>query len=99
MFGIRLGEHHELDIGGIASELIESAHEIIDLVRGQREAPLDIGAGERLGAVGSEGDHAQRPGRCLAEQIGFQVVDPERVGHPIMQQRAERLELLVAEGG
>ena len=40
VLGIRLREHHQLDIGGIAPELRRKRlHQIVDLLVGEREAP------------------------------------------------------------
>ena len=35
MFAIGLGEHHQLDIGGVALQAGESGHQVIDFVVGQ----------------------------------------------------------------
>ena len=36
MLGVGLGEHHELDVIGIASEGLERVHQVVDFVVGTR---------------------------------------------------------------
>ena len=40
VLGVRLREHHELDIGGVASERAERLDQIVDLIARQREPQL-----------------------------------------------------------
>ena len=42
VLGVRLREHHELDVGGIAAEPAEILGEVLDLVRREREAQLRV---------------------------------------------------------
>ena len=54
MLGVRLGEHHQLDIGRIAAQFGIARREVVDLVRRQRQAELRIGRGQRTDRVRAE---------------------------------------------
>ncbi len=47
VFGVRLREHHQLDVGGIASQLPKTAQQVFDLICRQRKPQLAVGAYER----------------------------------------------------
>ena len=96
MLGIRLREHHQLDVGGIPSQFAEGRHQVVDLIVRERQSPLGVGACQLVMAVGSQGDDAQRSRRCAVEQAirRDRCADPDRFGHPIVQQRPQAPQLL-----
>ena len=87
MLGIRLREHHQLDVRGISTEFGEDPYQVVDLVRRQRKTPLGVGVGQRGMAIGSQCNHAQRPcGGRVKQARG--LASPDRVGHTVVQQRS-----------
>ena len=58
VLGIRLREHHELDVVRVATEGGEGGDEVIDLVLGEREAEGGVGGDEGGAAFGEHG-HAR----------------------------------------
>jgi hypothetical protein len=48
---VGLREHHELDVGGIASERAERIHKVVDLIIGQGQAPGGVGLLQRSAAT------------------------------------------------
>lgn len=88
MLGVRLGEHHQLDVGRVASGLREGVDEIVDLVLRQRQAHPAVGGGQRGAPLADEVHRRQRLRRVMAEQ-GFGGIDgvEHRLGHAIVQQR------------
>ena len=91
VLGVRLGEHHQLDVGRVAAHPTEARVEIIDLVRRQREAQCDIRALDRGTALREQRNHGQRPGREMGEQR-LRVLQrrQHRLGHPIVQEGQQR---------
>jgi hypothetical protein len=47
VFGIGLGEHHQLDVGRVAAGLGEDVEQVIDFVVGQRQAERAVGVDQR----------------------------------------------------
>ncbi len=47
MLRVRLREHHEFDVGGVALQVAECGHQVIDLVARQRQSPIAIGTRQR----------------------------------------------------
>ena len=43
VLGVGLGEHHQFDVGGVPAKLGEGGRQIVDLVRGQRQAEVAVG--------------------------------------------------------
>ena len=81
-------KHHQLDVGRVAPELGEGRQQIIDLLVRQGESPLGIGARQRGVPVPAERDHSQRARRASMKQsLGVERIDPQRLGHPVVQQR------------
>ena len=85
VLGICLRKHHQFDIGGIAPELAESSHQIIDLIARQGEPPLGVGAGQRGVSVLAERHHAQR-----ARRAGRETSPPDRACRPIAIRSCDR---------
>lgn len=46
VLGVRLGEHVELDVVGVATKLGEVLHQVVDFVVGQGQAQFDVGRGQ-----------------------------------------------------
>ncbi len=59
MLGVRLREHHELDVGRVAAERAEARDEIVDLVGRERKPELRVGAHERIAALRQQRDASQ----------------------------------------
>ncbi|MCY1358664.1 hypothetical protein D9M69_452060 [compost metagenome] len=86
MFGVRLGEHHQLDVVGIAPHLIEALHQVVDLVLGQRQAELEVGALQRGATAAEHVDHRQRFGLGVTEQpLGLLQAAQHQLGHAVVQ--------------
>ena len=60
VLGVRLREHHELDVGGVARQRGELRREILDLVGREREPELAVRALERRAAAAEHVDGAYR---------------------------------------
>ena len=91
VFGVRLGEHHQLDVGRVAAKGGEVVDEVVDLVGGEREAERDVGGGERGGRLGAERDRAQRSGRTGGREDDVGVGDRDhRLRHPVGEGVIER---------
>ena len=102
MLAVGLGEHHQLDIAGVAPKRGESVHQVIDFVSAQCQAELGVGANQRLAATASAQpqhiDMDQRLGGLLVEQgvRGIALVG-HALGHAVVQLRTAGLQLLGAE--
>ena len=98
MFGIGLREHHQLNIRGIPSQLAKRLHQIIDLAARERQAPLLIGARQRLAAMLAQNDLAQAARRgCVKQTSGLERIGPDRFGHAIVQMRRQLEQIRAAE--
>ena len=87
MLGVRLREHHELDVARVAAEGAERSQQVVDLVGGERESELGVGAQQRLASRG-ERHAAQRPRRLAREQRLRLVGRAQHgLGHAVVQQR------------
>jgi len=93
VLGVGLREHHELDIGRVASERAERLDQIVDLIARQRQPELRIGAGKCGMTVAPERHHLERPRRRDMKQVRLERVGPERLGHSIVHKGAERAQL------
>ena len=93
MLGVRLREHHELDVGRVALQRRELRREIVDLVARQREAELAVGALERGAPAREHVDGAHRPRRVRGEQqlLAAARSVQQRLRHAIVQQRRDAL--------
>ncbi len=52
VFGIRLREHHQFDVIGVATELPESVHQVVDFVVRQCQAERTVGMHQRRSPFG-----------------------------------------------
>ncbi len=94
VLGVRLREHHQLDVGRIASHPPEARGEIIDLVRRQRESEGGIRPPDRRGTLREKRNRGERPGREVREQrLRVREARQHRLGHPVVQQRQQSVAL------
>ncbi len=87
MLGIGLGEHHQLDVAGITSEIGVGRGEVFDLVCRQGETQVDVGLQERACALPEHIDFADRCRRLLGKQRrAFFQRGKHAFDHAIVQQ-------------
>ena len=88
VLGVRLCEHHQLDVGRIPAGAAEVIGEIVDLVRRQSQAQRHVGPRDGRATAFRHVDRLQRP-RCeVLEQPGGVVQRWEhRLGHPVVDVR------------
>ncbi|MCY1501904.1 hypothetical protein D9M68_359910 [compost metagenome] len=94
VFGVGLGEHHQLDVVRVAAQLGEALHQVVDLVLGQRQAQFDVGLLQRRAAAAEHVDDGERLGLGVAEQAGslFQAAQ-DQLGHAVVQARRDELRI------
>ncbi len=98
MLGVRLGEHHQLDVGGVAAQVAEGLHQVVDLVLGQRQPQLDVGGGQRLAPPLEDIDAAQRRRLVALEQLGGVAgIAEHRLGHAVVEGGLDAREGLLGE--
>ena len=85
VFRVGLSEHVEFHVGGVALELGEVLHQVIDFVRGKCEAHFLICFYEGVAAFGKHRNHVQRTRFFLAEE-NFQGggVGENGLGHAVV---------------
>ena len=90
VLGVRLREHHQLDVGRIAAEAAEVIREVVDFVRREGESQFDIRRRDRAGALGQERDRRQRARREMREQrmCRRQVIE-HGLRHAVVQERQQ----------
>ncbi len=92
VLGVGLREHHQFDVAGIASQLDEVFHQVVDFVFGQREAQLGVGGRQRLAAAGQHVDAVHRLRVDMDEQFLHLVERGQhRFGHPIVQEARQNV--------
>ena len=92
VFGVRLGEHHQFDIGGIAAQLAEILEQVVDLVLGERETQFGVCDLESDASATGDIDHMQRARLMLFKQHRRLVqTGVNHFHHPVVQQRQYRL--------
>ncbi len=90
MLGIRLREHHELDVGGIPPQPLEAVQQVVNLIRRQGEPELTVGPFQG-GSPGFERDAAQRSRPGMREKsLSLRGIEQDRLSHPIEQRRRKR---------
>ncbi|MNQ71762.1 hypothetical protein D3C85_864440 [compost metagenome] len=98
VLGVRLGEHHQLDVMGIAPHLDEALHQVVNLVFGERQTQLDVGLFQRGTAAAEDIDQGQRLGLGMAEQAGGLFhAGQHQLGHAVMQAAGHQLDVGLAE--
>ena len=91
VLGIRLREHHQLDVGRVASLAAEMLEEIVDLVGSERQAQCHVGVVDCGPPAGKQIDSRQRPRRDVREQSRRAVErGKHRFGHAVVDERQER---------
>ena len=89
MLAVGLREHHQLDVGRIAADpsaRTEGIDQVVDLVVGQREAPVAVRGHQRVAAAGDQVDGLQRFAFDRIEQTRqVEVGVDDDLGHPIVQ--------------
>ncbi len=87
VLGVDLREHHQLDVGGVATQAREPAFQVIELVRGQRQTLLPVGPFQRRPAAAEHVHDRQRCRRRGLEQPPDQAgVGGQDLGHAVVQQ-------------
>ena len=88
VLGVRLREHHQLHVGGVATQPREARGQVVHLVRAQGQAHLAVGTGQGFNLAG----HTAQGPRSLAHKqpLGVVQVQQHRLGHAIVQRRAQR---------
>ena len=85
VLGVGLREHHQLGVGGVAAEGGVGVGQVVDLVVGQCQAKLDIGARQRGAGVSAQ-RHGHQRCRCVVAkhplEFGF---ERHRFGHAVVQ--------------
>ena len=98
VLGVRLREHHELDVRGIAPERAEGVDEVVDLVVGQREPEPGVRGLERRAALGEQRHGRERLRRgVLEERRGRRGLAQHRLGHPVVERRRGAAPLVVGQ--
>ena len=85
VFRVGLSEHVEFHVGGVAFELGEVLHQVIDFIGAQSEAHFLVGLHEGVAAFGKHRNHVQRTRFFLAEE-NFQGggVGENGLGHAVV---------------
>ena len=98
MFRVGLGEHIQLDVVGVAPQLVEAGHQVIDLVFGQRQPHVDVGLGQRLAAT-LLNIHAAQWRRLVVskERLGTVQRRQHRFHHAVVDEGGELLPLRFAQ--
>ncbi len=68
VLGVGLREHHQLDVGRIASRVPEARRQVVDFVVGQRQTQAGIRFDDRLASAADQLDRFQRQRRNFGEQ-------------------------------
>jgi hypothetical protein len=91
---LALGEHHQLDVVGIAAERGEGLHQVIDFVLGESEAEGVVRIHQRRAAFRQNRYSSHRSGRFMAEKTAERIAVVEHdLGHPIVDFCAQSGEL------
>ncbi len=85
VLGVRLGEHHQLNVGRVATQLIKIFDQIIDLIVGQCQTEIFIGFHQRFTATGQNIHGSQRRRLGMREEcFGRGRVIQHGFGHAVM---------------
>ena len=99
MLGVRLREHHELDVGRIAAERVERLREVVDLVGRQARGPAR--RWPRASAAGpcaaAEWSQAAGAATCANSARASGDVGEHRFGHPVVNERQQRRAIVVGQ--
>ena len=108
MFRIRLREHHQFHIGGIAVELVKILCQILDLICGKCQPQFTVGRIQRCTAAVQDVHAGQGLRRVIAEytfcyRLKIHLLEwrcrvmQQRLGHAVMQQRVKYLQFFWCE--
>ena len=91
VLGVGLGEHHQLDVGRVPTQLAEPVDQVVDLVGCERQAELGVGPRQRLAAALQHPDMTHGPGLVVGED-GRELVEgaQHRLGHRVVQRASHR---------
>ena len=90
MLGVRLREHHQLDVGRVAGDALELLREVFDLVLRQRESHVPVRPFQRCQPAAEDIHRGERPRLEVLEQAGGLIEGSQhRFGHPVVHQRDE----------
>jgi hypothetical protein len=86
MLRIGLGEHHQFHVGGIALHRLEVLHQVVDLVRGQGQAPVAVGLLQGLPAALEDVHGVERRRLDMMEQsLGARLVEQHAFRHAVVE--------------
>ena len=95
MLRIRLGEHHQLHVGGIAVQGAEALHQVVDLVVRQGQSQIAIGPFQSATATRQQVHGQTGPRLGLEEEAsGVLFVEQDLLGHAIVEGHRGRSLLL-----
>ena len=98
VLAVGLREHHQLDVAGVAAQLLEGGDEVVDLVVGERQAPGAVGFLERRAAAGLHRHVRERLGLLVVEEVGGVLARQQHAfGHAVMQQVGAGQQLLLGQ--
>ena len=84
---VRLGEHRELDVGGVAPLALEVREEVVDLVRCQGQAHRRVRLLDGDAAAGEHVDLRQRPrGDVTEEDVGLVERREDGLRHAVVEE-------------
>ena len=93
MLGVRLREHHQLDVGRIAPDTREVARQVFDLVVRERQPHFTVGDAQRIDAAADDVDGFERLRLVVAKQLlRFCERAKHGLGHAVVNQRQQRCE-------
>ena len=98
VLAVGLGEHHQLNVGGVAVELCKRLHQIVDLIICQGQAKPGVGCLQRRLAA-AQHVHMRHRGRLkFGEQLQrMHPLKHHAFGHAVVQQSGGLIQLQRAE--
>ena len=91
VLGVDVGEHHQLDVGGIAAEAEVGVGQVVDFLGGQGQPPAGVGLHQGGASVAAEGNRLQGTGLVAREET-LRGVD-HRFRHAVVQQGEQGVEV------
>ena len=85
VLGVRLREHHQFRIRGVAAERREGVGQVVHFVRGEREAQAPVRGVEGGARIVAQRDVPQRAGRGGQCEQAEVVADDDGLGHAVAQ--------------
>ena len=100
MLGVRLGEHHQFDVGRIAAQSLEGLDQIIDLVIRQCQAQRAIGLHQCVTTTAEDVDMGKLCRALMLEEARRVLSTRQhRFGHAVVQAGGQRGEEFFAQRG